>query len=129
MGFRDRDSGLWNQPDKVSAHTLDQVADMPAVAVLASWQQVGAVCGWIAIDALGQQRFQRERPASGSLPAFRFNQFPTGAVNTLPAPDVPFGLWLGTSTKDADLQELAGLKQLQALHIEGNFAFGPGGTP
>ena len=107
----------------------------PAAAVIAEWQEAGAIFGWITIHPQGstswwrpgtpgEWEFHREKPAAGGLPAFRFNRFPAGKVKTLAPPDVPFGLWLGSSTKDADLKELAELKQLQALNIEGNYAYG-----
>ena len=107
----------------------------PAAAVIAEWQEAGAIFGWITIHPQGstswwrpgtpgEWEFHREKPAAGGLPAFRFNRFPAGKVKTIAPPDVPFGLWLGSSTKDADLKELAELKQLQALNIEGNYAYG-----
>src|SRR5687768_221405 len=126
---------LLNRPGRASAHPPEQEPGWPAPMVIAEWQQAGAVFGWITIDPQGstfwwrgstpgEWQFHREKPAAGGLPAFRFNKFPAGKVKTLAAPDVPFGLWLGSSTQDADLQELAGLKQLQALNIEGNYAYG-----
>lgn len=43
------------------------------------------------------------------------------AANTgsLPSPEVPFALWPGRATKDADL---SGLKELQALNFEDTFS-------
>jgi len=111
-------------PGRASAQPPKKDPDRPAAMVIAQWQQVGAVFGWIAIDPQGDWRFHRETPAAGGLPAFRFNKAPAGKAKTLPSPDVPFGLSLGRSTNDADLKELAGLKQLQALNIEDTYTYG-----
>ena len=119
---------------QASAQPPEHESGWPA-AVVAEWQQAGAMFGWITIDphgstfwwrgnGPGEWQFHREKPVEGALPAFRFSRFPAGKVKTLAAPDVPFGLWLGSSTNDTDLEELAELKQLRALNIEGNYAYG-----
>ncbi|GAG37153.1 unnamed protein product, partial [marine sediment metagenome] len=72
----------------------------PAPEVIAAWEKAGA-------------RFEARR-----LPLFLFRLFPTGKLNVLPPPEVPFGLTLSnTKVTDAGLKELAGLKQLQSLNL------------
>ena len=52
------------------------------------------------------------------VPIFQFKLFPTGKLNGLPPPEVPFSLTLSNSqVTDAGLKELAGLKQLQTLGL------------
>jgi hypothetical protein len=51
-------------------------------------------------------------------------RFPAGKVRALPPPEVPFGLWLGRGVTDADLKELAGLKQLHALNFPDPYTHG-----
>ena len=96
----------------------------PEPRVISQWQQTGAVFGWSTIDSQGAWRFHREQPASGGLPAFRFSKFRAEKVKTLVAPGVPFVLWLGRSTKDADLEVLAGLNHLQALNFDDTYSYG-----
>jgi len=112
----------------------------PTAGVIADWEEAGAVFGWLSIDLNGDWRFDEGEPAAwpafrdmgfgprepavGPWPAFRFNKLPAGKVENLAPPDVPFGLWLGRSVKDADLKALGGLTQLSALSFEGNFAHG-----
>src|SRR5262245_53810769 len=97
-------------------------AQPPTSQVVSQWQQAGAEAGWITIDSRGGWQFDRDPPPDGGLLAFRFGKFPSGRVKPLPAPDGPFGLWLGHATTDADLAELADFTQLQALYLEGNYA-------
>lgn len=115
---------LLDEPFRATAQLPELEAEPLSAAVMAQWQQAGALFGWCTIDAQGDWQFHRERPASGGLPAFRFSRFPAEKVSSLATPEVPFGLWLGRSTRgDQDLDELARFKRLQALNLEGTYAY------
>ncbi len=63
----------------------------PAPEVIAAWEKAGA----------------RFIPVAGDVPLFLFERFPTGKLNVLPPPEVPFGLTLShTRVTDAGVQEL-----------------------
>src|SRR5438045_335569 len=97
---------------------------VPAPAVITAWENAGAEFGWISLDPNDDDswRFDVEKPFSGGLPAFRFRVFPSGALKSLAPPEVPFGLWLEKNLLSAaDLKEIAGLKQLQALNLDSTF--------
>ena len=71
--------------------------------VIAAWEKAGAK---FSLAMMGG-------------PGFRFELTPTEKLNALPPPEVPFGLSIRRVT-DAGLKELAGLKQLQTLILNGN---------
>ena len=78
-----------------------------APAVIAAWEQAGAVFGWTSVGPQGDWQFDREAPPAGALPAFQLSRFPAGKVRALAPPEVPFGLWFGRGVQDADLPEIA----------------------
>src|SRR5262249_55008515 len=92
-----------------------------SATVSQAWKRAGAVPGWMSRDQDGGLGF-RQGPGQGKpgeWPAFRFLQWEAGRVKTLPAPDQPFALDLRSSgVSDADLKELAPLKQLRALNLD-----------
>ena len=113
----------------VLAQEPTKVADRPAPEVIAAWENAGAEFGWLTFKQSGQILFLPHRQPRGAeaMSAFAFKEFPTGKLKALPAPEVPFGLRLdGPEVTDAALEELAGLKQLQALDIWGTQVAGPG---
>src|SRR5262245_53660354 len=95
---------------------------------IAAWQRVGAEFGWMDVDGrlgfLGL-RFRRDLPPKTAdreqTPiAYRWRRWQRGVLAGLPEPGTPYGLDLSFSrVTDADLSELAGLKQLQALNLAG----------
>src|SRR5579862_6048837 len=82
-----------------------------------AYEKRGAVYGgWVKQDL--RTLFQEGREsADNGLPGFRFRTFPR---SKLPEVEVPFGLDLNLSNvKDAELKELAGLKNLTVLDLRG----------
>jgi len=77
----------------------------PSPEVIAAWKKAGA--------EFSQARYRGSEP----LPAFHFRLTPTGKLNVLPPPEVPFSLRLSSVT-DAGLKELASLTQLQTLDLD-----------
>ena len=85
--------------------------------VVRAWQQAGAKVCWMGIGQSGQLQFA-EQPAPKFVPAFRFTEIKSGLWANLPTPTVPFGLDLSrTQVTDAGLKHLAGLTNLQSLHL------------
>ena len=52
----------------------------PAPAVIAAWEQAGAVFGWTSVDPQGDWRFDNDEPPAGALPAFRLRWLPAGGL-------------------------------------------------
>ena len=88
----------------------------PAPEVIAAWEKAGAESGWMSLRGDLDSPWLRKKPVAGGAPAFLFGLFPTGKLNVLPPPEVPFGLKFESVT-DAGLKELAGLKQLRTLNL------------
>lgn len=78
--------------------------------VVAGREKAGAAVGSIQLDAFGIRTFVKGGGKAGDVPTFRFAPWlwKDGVVPKLPAPAVPFGLYLN-STKVTD----AGLKDLR----------------
>jgi hypothetical protein len=91
---------------------------LPAKVVRA-WQQAGAEAGWLRVEEHGGWWFFHpldESPRAGDMPGFRIRFWRAGFLSGLPAPQQPFGLDLGGApVTDAELKELAGLKNLQKV--------------
>jgi internalin A len=79
----------------------DQLSPFPTELTNA-WRDAGAIVG----------------TTEGTIPTIRLTSWQEGMIAKLPAPSIPFALYLGfTQITDAGLKELAGLKNLQSLHI------------
>jgi hypothetical protein len=85
--------------------------------VVAGWKKARAEVGWVGKGRFSELRF-RPRPEKGDLPAFSLADSPEGGWGKLPVVNRPFGLLLqGARVRDADLQGIAALKQLQYLNL------------
>jgi hypothetical protein len=65
--------------------------------LVAAWQKAGAKVGWMRWTARSSLKlaFVPEKEGqSGDVPAFRFSPWEAGILPRLPAPTVPFGLYL-----------------------------------
>src|SRR6476660_7551917 len=90
----------------------------PSPVVIAAWEKAGAQFGWIVSDQWGNEEWRADaqkpeivRPSICLAPAFSIPE-----VQSLPSPDVPFGVRLQVRRgTDLDLSVLANLKQLQWL--------------
>src|SRR5262249_42230829 len=88
--------------------------------VVAAWKKANAQAGWFSLSETGPREVSKSKPADPALPAFRFLVFKAGGIPKLPPPAVPFALDLraaGSSTTDARLKDLSGLKTLAALDL------------
>jgi internalin A len=95
--------------------------------VVEAWEKAGAVKGWMRLRVIGFDHVPAwQGGEGGDLPAFRLFDWQEGVVTKLPAPAVPFGLYLFDSwdasrdasrLTDAGLKELAGLKSLRWLAL------------
>src|SRR5262249_22199050 len=87
-----------------------------------AWVTAGGTIGFMHEFVPGLVRSELgERAGAGSLPAFRFDDWPPRQkLSALPAITVPFGLdFHGLKVADADVKELAGLKSLRLLRLNG----------
>lgn len=90
--------------------------------VVTAWEKAGASAGW-----LGPHRHyilcefhanRQELAEPRSVPALKIHRWREGILAKLPAPGHTFGLDLSySSVTDADLKELARLKNLTALDL------------
>jgi internalin A len=106
-------------PSAAGSAPAEPAAPLPA-DVVAAWTGAGATGGWVVTNpADGWLLFHTGVVAEpGALPAFKFPKWRAGALDKLPQPAQPFGLDLNlTKVQDADLQELAGLKNLRWLNL------------
>ena len=95
-----------------------KVSHLPE-AIVKAWKEAGAGVGWMPVDKNGFFRFWGVH-VPGDLPAFGFSVWKEGQLAKLPAPMTPFGLSLfHAQVTDAGLKELAGLKSLQSLILNG----------
>ena len=90
--------------------------------VEAAWRKAGAKIGWMAWDDLAGDSVFREKSEegrAGQLPAFVFNTIEPGVLSKLPAPQAPFGLYLGlvAGSTNAVLVELPRFRNLQGLRL------------
>jgi hypothetical protein len=87
--------------------------------VVEAWEKAGAVKGWMRLSVPGFEHVPAwQGGEDGDLPAFRLFDWREGVVTKLPAPAVPFGLYLrDAQVTDAGLKELAGLKTLRWLDL------------
>ena len=95
-------------------------AGLPAELV-AAWEKTGAIAGWSREGGFPDflPSFLPLKKASGKasdLPAFLFSAWPKGVVPRLPAPEAPFGLYVGDMTD-------AGLKPVKSGRVTCNFEF------
>jgi uncharacterized protein (TIGR03067 family) len=113
----------------------DKKAEQPLPAdIVKAWRDAGAKIGWMkdvppkAAGGYGYWQPFREKGEAGAAPAFKLHAQGKGVLAKLPDPGVVFGLDLHCwSGQDADLKELAGLKNLQSLNIGGALLLkGPG---
>src|ERR1043166_1521195 len=93
----------------------------PPPEVVKAWTDTGAKVGWMEQDALGFSQFHSKTSApAGAVPAFQLDVWKDDTLSKLPDPGVPFGLSLWqTKVTDAGLKELAGLKSLHSLLVDG----------
>jgi hypothetical protein len=87
-----------------------------------AWVTAGGTIGFMGEFVPGLVRFQLlDRAGAGHLPAFRFDNWPPRQkLSALPAITVPFGLdFHGLKMADADMKELASLKNLRLLRLNG----------
>ena len=111
--------GWYSHVDAVKDGAGDD-ASQPAAAVTAAWRKAGAEIGWMdaSIEFGNHMFYGAVQRTKGDLVAFRLADSQSATLKGLPQPDFPFGLSLrGPKVTDADLKELAPLKQLQALHL------------
>jgi hypothetical protein len=89
--------------------------------VVAAWEKAGAIVGWVHEDEFGRNGYEfvvAEKGVAGDLPAFWGGFTVDGVLGKLPPPTVPFALDLSyPGVTDADLKELAGLKNLHTLTL------------
>jgi internalin A len=87
--------------------------------VVYAWIKAGAEVRSYGPDPFGYWSFSPAKPKDpAALPAFCFRAFKLGVIARLPAPSTPFAMDLyATNVTDAGLKELAGFKNLQALHL------------
>jgi len=89
--------------------------------LVAAWQRAGATLGhlnthWDGMDYF----FPGFAGEEGEVPVFQFREWKRGVLAGLPQPQGPFGLDLrNTQIGDADLKELAALKELRYLCLAG----------
>src|SRR5262249_14487261 len=86
------------------------------------WATPGATLGRMGEFVPGLVRFEvRDQLEAGYLPAFRFDDWPPKQkLPDLPAVTVPFGLdFHGLKLADGDVKELARLKNLRFLRLNG----------
>ena len=82
--------------------------------IVKAWTDAGARVGWM--DRF--MHFHEGQGEKGEAPAFRFDGWTAGIVAKLPSPQAAFGLDLNSSrVTDAQLKELAALKNLQSLNL------------
>ena len=85
--------------------------------VVAAWKAAEAKFGWLYPWA-GTMQFTYERPVQPILiPTFSMYAGALARLKDLPAPQVPFGLDLGSSWTEADLKVLVRFKHLRALTL------------
>src|SRR5262249_15913979 len=99
----------WGQDDKGPP-----VKEPPADGI-AAWKKAGGIYGGMRSEPLGVGLAfnEREHPKPGEWPAFMFLRAPVKGFATLPAIDVPFGLFVhDLGLKDRLVKDLVGLKQL-----------------
>jgi internalin A len=87
-----------------------------------AWVTAGGTIGVMHEFVPGLVRFKvTDRAGPGDLPAFRFDDWPPKQkLSALPAITVPFGLdFHDQKLADDDLKELAGLKNLRYLRLNG----------
>jgi hypothetical protein len=87
-----------------------------------AWVKAGALIGFMGEFIPGLVRFDlRYQEGRGYIPAFRFDEWPPKQkLSTLPVITVPFGLdFHDQKLTDGDLKELAGLKNLRSLRLNG----------
>src|SRR4051794_31507499 len=82
------------RPGPLAAQAPAPGPGRPDPAVLAAWEEAGAVPGWTWIDARGDWQFDSDASPAGALPAFRLSRIPPGGVRALLMPDFPFALWI-----------------------------------
>jgi len=89
--------------------------------VVAAWEKAGAIVGWVHEDEFGRDGYEfvvAEKGVAGDLPAFWGGFRGDGVLGKLPPPAVPFALELSyPGVTDADIKELAGLKNLHTLTL------------
>src|SRR5882724_6972841 len=91
--------------------------------IVEAWKEAGAQAGWMRADRFGLlEMLPQNKGRAGDLPAFKLAAWKDGLLAKLPVPASGFGLDLfGSQVKDSGLQDLAGLKSLQALNLRFNF--------
>jgi hypothetical protein len=110
-------------PDTTGAEAASQDLGGMTPGVVDAWKNAGCKFGWTFNKEGGTEVFSPKPPDAGEaaadsavLPGFMATQRPKDGLQGLPAPPVPFGLWLGgNDVTDADLKGLAGFAQLQKL--------------
>src|SRR5262249_25558988 len=89
--------------------------------VVSAWEKAGAVVGWVHEDEFGSDGYEfvvAEKGVAGDVPAFWGGFEVKKVLGKLPPPAVPFALDLSyPGVTDADLEELAGLKNLHTLTL------------
>ncbi len=105
-----------------SAVAQAQPEPLPAPLVQA-WEKAGAKTGWLGQakggDGLLFSAKLDSLKVAGVVPAFRFSRWHSGRIGTLPTPDKAFGLSFQDTRMGSGLKELAGLKNLAALRLDG----------
>src|SRR5262249_24957893 len=95
----------------------EQLQPLPRELV-AAWTKAGATAGWMIVEPWAVPFREAAEGKRGEVPAFVFGKWPEGVVGQLPQPQRAFGLVLrATQVTNADLKELAGLKELQVLNL------------
>ena len=86
-----------------------------------AWMAAGATVGW----RTKYQHFDYKpdfKSYPELLPSLWFRTFKPGVIPRLPAPDVPFHIYLhGSGITDAGVRELAALKKLRHLELSANY--------
>ena len=103
---------LWGLPQ---ASADEPKAKDISANVVKVWEKAGARYGRATIDMWGKVEYQGGLAGESELPAFspKYGM----KISELPAPDVPFGLFLDTEVSPAELKEMHRFTHLRLLSI------------
>ncbi len=109
-----KDTANQSTADRNSGNNAQSAS--PDSVVIEAWEKAGAKFCWMRVNSQGllTPRAWLE-PSANDIPTFRFSTRNLGSsLQGLPQPSLPFAV-ASRNAEDADLKELAGLKQLRWL--------------
>src|SRR5262249_26011489 len=103
------------------APPMKEVQPLPDDHIKA-WKEAGAISGWMGVTEYGSLQISSKREellTDQALPGLQLRRWlGEGMLARLPAPDVPFGLYIDhTSVTDEGMREVASLKNLTMLSM------------